>query len=408
LKAPLEDFTDTADTALFGTLGDNMNLQKALTPLFLQNVRDMLPRKELSRQEVTAAFQAIAYMQAFGGPESMLPDNPTAQQKADYLKTVKIAAHNVIAMRAFLGMLSPVSPTLRESKGVPDYIKNTGIVNMRAEFYDILASVYKTHGDEAGDPYELATAMFIGKNPRKIIYTVSRNERATKVIIQKTDQVKNWSMYNKGFLDTYGETAFIFAPQIGDYTAGAYQWLEAQDLISSPKLSDYLDNVQVATAKQQYFDIERQEKDALANEGSIPARTAIIADATNRRNMLKNANPLLRTALETGGFEVATEENMLSSVAQAINDKSTPINSETRKKMAIAVKLVQEFISYSKDPDMRLVWNFSDTKRQKRTAIEGVLADLVAADPSLREANRAIFSSILSFYSRDTYSAGGN
>ena len=408
LKAPLEEFADTADSIMFGSMGDNMDLKKALTPLFIQNVRDMLPRKELSRQEVTAAFQAVAYVQAFGGPESRLPDNPTAEQKAEFIKTIKVAAHNVIAMRAFLGMLSPVSPTLRESKGVPDYIKNTGIVNLRAEFYDILASVYKTYGDEAGDPYELATAMFIGKNPRKTIYTVSRNERATKVIIQKTDQVKNWSMYNKGFLDTYGETGFIFAPQVGDYTAGAYQWLEAQDLISSPKLETYLDNVQVATVKQQYFDIERQEKEALANTGSISARKTIIQDATNRRNMLKNGNPLLRKALETGGFEVATEEGMLALVAQAINDKSTPIKPDTRQKMAIAVKLVQEFITYSKDPDMRLVWNFADTKRQKRAAIEATLADLVAADPSLREANRAIFSSILSFYSRDTYSAGGN
>jgi len=408
LKAPLDELMDKSDAILFGSIGDNMDLKKALIPLFLQNVRDTLPRKEQSRQEVSATFQAISYIQAFGGKDSQLPENPTDVQKAEFIKSVKIAAHNVVAMRAFLGMLSPISPTLREGKGVPNYIKRTGIVSLRSEFYDILAGVYATYGDEAGDPYELATAMFIGKNPRKTIYTVSRNERATKVIIQKTNEVMNWSRYNKDFIDTYGESAFVFAPQVGEYNAAAYTWLEANDLISSPSLEKYLDNVLVSTAKQEYFDIARQEEEALANEGSISARKTIIKDATNRRNALKNGNPLLRIAIETPGFEVATEESMLSSVSQALTDGSAPINKETKQKMAIAVKLVQEFISYSKNPDMRLVWNFTQAKREKRAAIENTLSDLIASDPSLREANRAIFSPILSFYSRDTYSAGGN
>lgn len=408
LKAPLEEFSNDVDNVIFGSMGEGMDLKKAAMPLFLQNVRDMLPRNEMSRQEVTAAFQAVAYMQAFGGPESRLPDNPTDEQKAAYIKTVKIAAHNVIAARAFLGMISPVSPTLREGKGVPDYIKNTGITNLRAEFYDILAGVYRTYGDMPGDQYELAVAMFIGQNPNKIIYTVSRNERATKVLIQKTDVAQKWYMYNKDFINTYGEAAFIFAPNSGDYTSSAYTWLEAQDLISAPKFETYLENVQVSTAKQQYFDIERQEREALANEGSIPARKAIIQDATNRRNALKAGNPMLRKALETGGFEVATEEGMLASVKQAIANDKTPIKPDTRKKMAIAVKMIDEFITYSKDPDMRLVWNFTDVKRQKRAAIEESLATIIASDAAVREANRAIFAPILKFYSRDTYSAGGN
>lgn len=402
-----EFFADEFDTYALGNLGDNMTFKKALMPLFLQNLYDIMPKSEMSRQEVTAAFQAIAYVQAFGGPESKLPENPTDAERAKFIRDIKIASHNVIAMRAILGMISPISPTLRESKGVPDYIKNTGIVNLRSEFFDILSGIAKTESDTVFDPYELAVAMFVGKNPGKIIYTVSRNEKTTKVLIQKTDQVKNWSTFNKKFINTYGETAFVFAPQVGDYTASAYAWLEGQDLIKSPKLEDYLKNVEVARAKQAYFDIERQEKEALANEASIPARKTIIADATNRRNSLKTGNPLLRTALETGGFEVATEENLLASIEQAIVDKNTPIKSDTRQKMGIATKMIREFITYSNDPQMRLLWNFSDSKRAKRAAIEEQLNTLIQSDLSVKEANRAVFAPILGFYSRDTYSAGG-
>jgi hypothetical protein len=408
LKAPATDFADTIDTYALGYLGDNMTVQRAIIPLFLQNLRDVLPRQEMSRQEITAAFQAIAYTQAFGGPGSQLPDNATPRERNEYIKSIKIAAHNIVAVRAFLGMVSPISPTLRESKGVPDYIKTTGITNLRAEFYDILAGISKTESDDVFDPYELAVAMFVGKNPRKIIYTVSRNEKTTKVLIQKTEQMKRWSSYNKSFIDTYGESAFIFGPQVGDYTADAYTWLEAQELIKSPTLEKYLDNVQVARAKAAYFDIEREERAALATEASIPARKTIIEQATLRRQALKDGNPLLRSALETGGFEVATEENLLSSIEQAIADKSTPINAELRRKMSISTKLIREFITFSKDPEMKLIWNFTDAKRDKRAAIEATLEDLIKSDPSIREANRAVFAPILGFYSRDTYSVGGN
>ena len=408
LDAPAEYAADELDTIALGYLGDNITVQRAITPLFLQNVRDMLPRQEMSRQETTAAFQAIAYIQAFGDESIQLPENATDEQKHEFIKTIKIAAHNVVAMRALLGMISPISPTLRESKGVPSYIKATGITSMRAEFFDILAGIEKTESDEVFDPYELAVAMFVGKNPRKIIYTVSRSDKNTKVLIDKTDSVKKWSQFNKNTIATYGEAAYIFAPQVGDYTADAYNWLEANALISSPTLEKYLDNVQTARAKQQYFDIERQQRELLDKEASIPGRRAIIKRATAARQQIKSANPLLRLSLETGGFEVATEEGLLRSVEEMLLNKSTPISADTRQRMAIATKAVREFISFSTDPEMRLIWNFTDAKRMKRQAVEEALQPLIQLDPAIREANRSIFSSILGFYSRDTYSIGGN
>jgi hypothetical protein len=405
------NFANNYDSWALGNLGDNMTLRKALMPLFLQNLETIgrgataraIDIDEMNRQETTAAFQAIAYLQAFGDESIQLPANPTDAQKTEYLKTVKIAAHNVLAARAFFGMISPISPTLRESKGVPDYIKRTGVTNMRAEFYDILAGISKTEGDWLADPYELAVATFVGKNPRKIIYTVSRNEKATKITVQKTDTMYKWASNNQSFLKTYGEAAYIFGPQTGDYTADAYTWLEAQGLIKLPSLETYLDNVSIAQAKQAYFDIERDQRDALAKTAAPETRKGLIEQATARRNALKSGYPLLRTALETGGFEVSTERNILSSIDQAIVDKSTPISPQVRKNMGTITSLIREFISFSEDPESRRIWNFSELKRAKKAQIEQVLNDLVQLDPAIREANRAVFAPILGFYSRDTY-----
>lgn len=405
------NFANNYDSWALGNIGDNMDLRKALMPLFLQNLETIgrgatasaIDIDEMNRQETTATFQAIAYLQAFGDPSVQLPANATDAQKTEYLKTLKIAAHNVLAARAFFGMISPISPTLRESKGVPDYIKRNGVTNMRAEFYDILAGISKTEGDWLADPYELAVATFVGKNPRKIIYTVSRNEKATKITVQKTNAMYKWASNNQSFLKTYGEAAYIFGPQTGDYTADAYTWLEAQGLIKLPSLEKYLDNVSIAQAKQAYFDIERDQRDALAKTAAPETRKGIIEQATARRNALKSGYPLLRTALETGGFEVSTERNILSSIDQAITDKSTPISPQVRKNMGTVTSLIREFISFSEDPESRRIWNFSELKRAKKAQIEQVLNDLIKLDPAMREANRAVFAPILGFYSRDTY-----
>jgi len=405
------NFANEFDTYALGNLGDNMTFRKALMPLFLQNLdtigRGVTARAididEMNRQETTAAFQAIAYLQAFGDKSIQLPENPTDAQKAEYLKTVKIAAHNVLAARAFFGMFSPISPTLRESKGVPDYIKRTGVTNMRAEFYDILAGISRTEGDWLTDPYELAVATFVGNNPRKIIYTVSRNEKATKIAIQKTDTMYKWASNNQSFLKTYGEAAYIFGPQTGDYTADSYTWLEAQGLIKLPSLETYLDNVSIAQAKQAYFDIERDQRKLLDETTAPETRKGIIEQATFRRNALKAGYPVLRKALETGGFEVSTEREILSSIEQIILDKSTPVSPQIRKNMGTVVALMREFISFSEDPESRRIWNFTEMKRDKKAQVEQVLNDLIKLDPAMREANRAVFAPILGFYSRDTY-----
>ena len=405
------NFANDYDSWALGNLGDNMTLRKALMPLFLQNLETIgrgataraIEIDEMNRQETTAAFQAIAYLQAFGGPEVQLPENATDAQKSEYLKTMKIAAHNVLAARAFFGMISPISPTLRESKGIPDYIKRTGVTNMRAEFYDILAGISKAEGDWLTDPYELAVATFVGKNPRKIIYTVSRNEKATKIAIQKTDTMYKWASNNQSFLKVYGQAAYIFGPQTGDYTADSYTWLEAQGLIKLPTLETYLDNVSIAQAKQAYFDIEREERRLLDNTTAPETRKGIIEQATFRRNALKAGYPVLRKALETGGFEVSTEKEILSSIEQIVIDKSTPVSPQIRKNMGTVVALMREFISFSEDPESRRIWNFSELKRDKKAQVEQVLNDLIKLDPAMREANRAVFAPILGFYSRDTY-----
>ena len=390
------------DNYALGSIGEGMDVVRAVVPASLQKAYAALPFNEKSRQEVTAAMQAIAYNASQG---RYLDANATEKEKAEYLKNIRISAHNIVAMRSILGILSPVSPSVQESVGVPDYLKEVGITGLRPEFYDIVNAITKKYKGDIQDPYELAVATFIGRNPNKLIYTVSRDDKKTNVIIQKTEALKKWTIDNQGLINTYGEAAFIFAPHTGDFDAATYNWLEAADLIGNKSLEQYYQDILVAKDKQAYYDIARNEKEELSRTTSISLRKAVIATSTKQRQYLKASNPLLDAALTAGGNEVATEVRMLTSLEQMLVSNDLNVPKEIKQKMLILTSKVREFITLSTDPEARNAINFSGIKSERKAEINKLISDLSEGDMSVKEANRAIFRAILDYYSRDTYKA---
>ena len=397
-----ERLAQDIDNFALGSMGDNMDLTRALMPGSLSKLWSILPINEKTRQEVTAAQQAVAYNAANG---IMLDPSATSAEKYAYLKAIRVSAHNVIALRSILGLISPVAPTLQESKGVPDYLLDVGITSLRNEFFDIQQAITTKYGDEVQDPYELALSMFIGKYPNKIIYTVSRDEKATNVIVDKTLQMRNWALNNKSFIGKYGQAGYIFGPHTGEFNAGVYNWLQAADLLKDKSLEAYYDDVLVAEDKQKYYNIGSWEAKELASEGSISRRKEIIAMSTAARDSLKTSNPLLMAALTGGGNEIATEESILTSIEQITMDVDSPIEDGLRMKMKTATKAMRDFISFSVQIRDKGINNAAQLKSEYRSRVEKIIADLGAEDPAIREAMRASFNSILKYYSRDTYKA---
>ena len=398
--------------ATLGSFGGTMSFRSAVVPMYVENlIRLSKPAQEIlgitdiehkSREEKSAVMQAISYMQAYGNQP--LSETPTPQERNDYLKAISISSSNLIFMRAFLGMFSPVAAALQESKGVPDYYKAIGVTSLRSEFYDILDGIKQTYGTDVQDAYALATAIFVANNPKKSIYLASRNDKQTNVLINKTQQVKDWALSNKDFVNTYGETAYIFAPKVGDFNPAVYNWLESQDLLGQPDLEVYLERVLVAQDKAAYFDIANKEKEALANTPDITLRQSIITASTAQRQTLLNSNPYLLEALQSKN-NFPSEKIMLDNLSTLLSDSNTPIPDTTRVKMRAAVNEVQQFVALSTDQEFKMLPNFTDIKRQRKYEIERLLNDLRTGDLVMFEAYRAVLQPILDFYSRDTYVA---
>ena len=397
-----EKLGEELDNYALGNIGEGMDIVRAVVPASLQKAWTILPFNEKSRQEATAAMAAIAYNASQGRG---IDPNATEAEKYEYLKQIRISAHNIIAMRGILGMFSPLAPSMQESIGVPDYLKDVGITGLRPEFYDLVNGIMKTYNGDVQDPYEMALATFIGKNPNKLVYTVARDEKQTNTVIQKTKELKNWAIENKKAIKIYGEAAFILAPYVGEFDAATYAWLEAAEFIKDKDVEKYYQDVLVSQDKQAYYDIGRREREELNNTFSISERRALIQRSTNERAALKASNPLLEAALTAGGNEVASEERMLVSMEQMLVDVNINIPQETRAKMLNVTSQIRDFINLSLDPTVRQTSNFSAVKRERKQQIEAMIQDLSIGDLMLKEANRAIFRAILNYYSRDTYVA---
>ena len=390
------------DNFALGNMGDNLDTTRALMPSFLTKIWAVLPINEKTRQEVTAAQQAVAYNAANG---IMINASATSKEKYDYLKAIRISAHNVIALRSILGLISPVIPTLQESKDVPDYLLDIGITSLRNEFFDIQQAITTKYGDDIQDPYELALSIFIGKYPNKIIYTVARDEKQTNVIVNKTIQMRNWALNNKKFIKTYGQAGYIFGPHTGDFNAGIYNWLQAAGLLKDKSLEAYYDDVLVAEDKQKYYNIASWETDSLSTETYISERKRIIDTATNARSGLLASNPLLLAAITGGGNEIATEMEILSNIEQITQDIATPIDDGLRMKMKIATQAMRDFLAFVNNDEVKSLYNATTLKSDYRKKVEQIIANLAIEDPAIREAARAAFNSILKYYSRDSYKA---
>jgi hypothetical protein len=296
---------------------------------------------------------------------------------------------------------------MQESIGVPDYLKDVGITGLRPEFYDLVNGVMKTYNGDVQDPYEMAMSIFTGENPGKLVYTVSRDEKQTKVLISKTNNMRNWSLNNDNFIKTYGEAGYIFGPHTGDFNAGVYNWMQAAGLLKDKSLETYYDDVMVAQDKQKYYDIGSWLDESMGKETLTSNRKLLIQQAADARQGLLNHNPLLLAAITGGGNEIATEERMLTSLRQIVAAPDAPIDPATRIKMKTAVAAMDDFIRFINDPNVGTLQNQTTLKRMYRQKVEQILSELSAGDSAIREASRAVFNSILKYYSRDSYKAVG-
>jgi len=390
---------DKLDNMALGQIGDNLTLRRAIIPIWWDRAYRVITSDDKDKQEVTAVHQAIAYNQANG---LGLSPNATPEERYQYIKQIKITAHNVVALRNIIGLTPlPFSVSSQESEDVPDYLKAVGIGAIRQEFFDLYENLAKAPNPRQDDLYEEALVAFIGQNPQRLVYTVSRSDKERKIGFQKTDEVKNWMLTNQDTINTYGDVAFLAAPNTGEFSPSAYAWFEAAGLLKSRDLESFLNEVQVAVDRQKYFDAEDRAFEALRNTAD-PMQQQIIKNTTQQfRDALRISNPLLDYALQQGDFGISKQEEMLVKLKQMLADPKVKINPDIRKKLEAGVQITDDSMTYFDLQNTTKQGDYVMTKKIYRNNALADLNTLSKGDATFGQAKKVIFEPMLRFKSRD-------
>jgi hypothetical protein len=395
---------DKLDMFAMGHIGKNTDLGEALKiamPMFVSGLWGASVDQESSRVKTSTVLQAMAYHQAFG---YTLPENATTQEKKDYLRALRVSSNNIIIGQFILGNLNPAYPTLKDTAGLPDFIKQTGISSFKSSFWDIYDGILRNAGPDVTDPFGLALATFVGKNPKKLAYIVPRNTKAMQVFINKTDNLKNWVQKNRDFVDTYKEIGYMFAPKVGEYNPDIYTFMEAEELVNEIGLLDYLEKIQTQADKEEYFAYVKQEKEDLSKVADYSTRKAIAAQYQRNRQLLMYSNPSLEEAINNPDNR-GTLKKQLNVLADAVNAPKSPIAKDTRASMQLIIQKVRGFIDFNENPYAKNAYDFQDKKAASKEELGQLLFDLSRSNLEIREANRLIFTPILNSYARNVVSA---
>ena len=342
----LDSIAEELDNLILGPISDNSTLLRGLFPSVITNAMKV---QETSMEEGGGAasftvdlMRAASFLQ-FNEETRMEPgDYENAEKSQKFFDRLGIAAANIISIKAFFNMFSPM-PIGTTTDGMNPLLRDAGITTPTAEFSDILRAVLQTNaesGYQIQEPIATATALFVGKYPDRLVFTVSRDSKAAKLYINSTKETKKWVLNNPDLIKAYGDVAFAFAPNRGIYDPSVVKYLQASGILekgndpfvdtdgsqTSP-LYRYIKTLAAVKDRAKYYDIDR-EYNALVTDPNEPQRNdptfraTMRAQADAKKAKLKESNPMLKYILATSEYTVREDmRNRYEKLKQLVWDK---------------------------------------------------------------------------------------
>lgn len=363
---------------------------------------------EHSRLLNSTLISAISQDEAMGiGIPKFDTDEQNAEAEVIYLDNLNARVKSLLFWVILTSKVGPTSLQLQEGKQLSEADRLAGFKNIRPVLFDIYNGLMKS--DPTLSPnaaYEQALAIFSKDNPGKTIFSISRDEKDTKILLAQTKEFRNWLLFNKSFTEKYKDTSYIFAPRSGNFDVNIYRDLESFGLVKDLKYKDYLYKIKTQQDKVKYYAIDVEKEKRLQQTASIATRKQIINEAEDKKAYLKAGNPYLKLALGGDAPGTADEEIMLQTLKEIVRDSRAPISETQKINMTYALDLVNNFISYARSSASRSSRSFSNDKKSKDYELRKSLKEIGLVDEAVREANRAIFTPILNNLTRYESTAG--
>ena len=390
---PTKNLAEDTDNLLLGDMGDNVTLASAVTPKLVRNTWAMLNPDEKSTQEISALTQALSYNQANGisidpndkkyiNEDGSINTALFEKDKVEYLKNTRISAHNIIVTRMLLGLVLPFSVQTKNTKDLPEYLLDSGIVSMQESFYEVLDQIKSKYPD-ASDHYEMALATWMGENPGKIAYLVSKKSKEIQPILNYSREMQNWTISNQAAVDAYGAGALLFAPSSGEFDPGVWQWATAAGIAKNTDIDEYYGKVSMQQYINQYYELSDKEAEELRviPFSYVAARREIVEKYKQQRKIMNISVPGLENYIKSGVDNTEAFEFVNNAFNYATSDGAA-IDPMVKESIITAYNLYNDFISKADRINASGAANGAELKRAEKEKITEALKELYLQDPT--------------------------
>jgi len=407
-------FAENLDNWVLGPTSDNTNWVRALVPGSLMNTWAQMPGGQKTGLEANIVMQAAAALQFNPATRVSGADLQDPKKMDLFYKRLRLAAHNIVAIRAGFNTLSPV-PLGNTQADIPSELRKQGIVSLNQYWGEIIRGVTINNSENGfylHDPIALATAMYIGDNPDRLVYTVSKSSRAAKVAINYTKETKNWAIGNKKLLERYPTVGWVFAPHVGEYDPNVMYFLEASDLIGPKEnpfdfqgqgLKNYIIGVTAAKDRYNYYQIDK-DVNKLFTDPNNPDRNratyrrSILANADAQKKVLLSGNWALKEALVQKAFEQRQSQiTKFSALESMVRDKDfiNKLPKEQVKTLQLMTSLSRRLLNIFEDTNVRSQFNGTETLDKEKIQGMANLENLAKGNRALTDAYESIIRPLL-------------
>lgn len=415
----LKTISENLDNWILGQQSDNTDWARATVPNSLLNTWRVIDSNGKTALTASTIIQAAAILQS--NPEIALKASDYGDEKkvTQYLDRLKMAALNVIAVKSAFNTVSALPMGSTDPMITPE-LRRLGIVSMRQEFSDILRGVLDNnakYGYSLSDPIGTAVAMFVGKNPDKLVFTVSPNTKAAQIAVNYTAETKAWVIKNPKLLHNYSDVAFVFAPHTGKYDPSVVKFLEASDLIKGPDnpfdsnnaaLKNYITTLAAVKDRNAYYNIDREVQRLLNDPNNLDRnrpgyRQEVLDNAKAKKSDILAGNIALQHSLGTSAVtQRETLKVRFEHFDQMINDPAYkkvldagPVYTLLTQIMPATKRVAMTF----EDPAVRQQHDGQVALDNNLVTWHNRMRELTANNPVLAEA----YQSILKPYIDDLY-----
>ena len=334
------EFRDKLNTALYGKYATGKSTAEQLTPSVIRRLLQMKDDFTGSPESFSnptdeiysATVKAAAYYAANG---KGLDASAGVLEREQHQHDVQQTARNILVLRSLLGIFTPISPTVSQTKDLDSQMLKDNVSSLKQEYNNLLSAEFTKN---SVDPYSTALIKFTKIFPGAAVYSISESEATQLGSIKKSVAAADWIKGNQDIVKKYPKGFAWLVPDHGDFSIETYSFLKAEGMLKRKELDNYFMQISVVNEENQYFDIKKKYETLISTSAPDLAQQYRNQYAVEKDAFLKD-KPYLKLK-----FESPNDLNLLQTKNDSLDDLRRLVNSNDISPSNASVSKIRDII----------------------------------------------------------------